>query len=311
MNYTLSFLTFPSSDGNSQVHAKIYSPLNRQIRGVVQLAHGMADHSGRYEELAEYLTGKGYVFAANDHLGHGKTAPSDDDFGYFADKGGIDLILKDLHAMNRILRNNYPGMKPVIMGHSMGSFLSRLYVEKYPHTVSGHIIHGTGGPMGIILPFGKCLVKLISIFKGKKYRSSFVKNMAFMGYNSRFPKSEGSVAWLTRDVALVSGEDRNKYTTFTFTLSAYYDLFTMVGKTNSNKWFEAYPQSLPTLVMSGNMDPVGNYGKGPKYVYKRLLMNGVGDLKLKLYDGARHELFKETCRDDVFADITNWLDAHN
>ena len=86
MNYTLSFLTFPSSDGKSQVNARIYSPLNREIRGVVQLAHGMADHSGRYEELADYLTGEGYVFAANDHIGHGKTAPSDDDFGYFAER---------------------------------------------------------------------------------------------------------------------------------------------------------------------------------------------------------------------------------
>ncbi|MBQ9070086.1 MAG: alpha/beta fold hydrolase [Clostridia bacterium] len=311
MNYTLSNITFKSSDGKNTIHAKIYIPKVKDIRGIVQLAHGMTDHTGRYEALADYLTGEGYVFAGNDHLGHGESAACDEDFGFFAEKDGYDLVLRDLHAMNRILRERFLGIKPVIMGHSMGSFLSRLYVEKYPHTISGHIIHGTGGPMGPVLPLGKALVKLIMLFRGKRYRSKLVANMAFMGYNSKFPKEEGSVAWLTRDVARVSGDDRNKYTTFIFTLAAYYDLFTIVGKSNSKKWFDSYPKSLPTLVMSGDMDPVGNYGKGPEYVYKHLLMEGVGELSLKMYEGARHELFNETCRDEVFADVKSWLDARS
>lgn len=307
MSYILSKINFESSDGKNTVSGRIYIPKERDIRGVVQLAHGMTDHTARYEELAEYLTSNGYVFAGNDHLGHGETAATDEDLGFFADKDGVDLILRDLHSMNKILRKTFPGVKPVIMGHSMGSFLSRLYVNKYPHTVSGHIIHGTGGPMGAILPLGKGLVHAITMFKGKKYRSKFVAGMAFMGYNSKFPKEEGKNAWLTRDVEKVSGSDRNKYTTFIFTLSAYNDLFTMVGKSNSSKWFAAYPTELPTLIMSGDMDPVGNYGKGPSYVYKHLLMHGVNDLTLKLYNGARHELFKETCSSEVFSDMSKWL----
>lgn len=307
MNYELIRVAFPSADGKCTASAKIYVPKDKEIIGVVQLAHGMADHVGRYETLAEFLTGEGYVLAGNDHLGHGETAPTDADFGFFAERDGIDKILSDLHTMNGILRKRFPGFKPVIMGHSMGSFLSRLYVEKYPETVSGHIIHGTGGPMGIILPIGKALVNTVMLFKGKRGRSKLIASMAFMGYNSKFPKEEGKTAWLSRDTARVAGEDRNKYTTFIFTVSAYRELFRMVGRSNSKKWFKEYPKDLRTLVMSGEEDPVGAYGKGPKYIYKKLSVSGVTDVTLNLYEGARHELFNETNRDEVFSDMKKWL----
>ena len=309
MNYTLSTLTFTSSDGKTNIFGRIYAPASGVVRGVVQLSHGMVDHTGRYEALARYLTARGYVLAGNDHLGHGGSAENDSDFGFFASRGGVDLLLRDLHAMNRILREKFPGIKPVILGHSMGSFLSRLYANKYPHTISGHIIHGTGGPMGIILPLGKALVKTITLFRGKRHRSAFVASVAFAGYNSKFPKSEGKNAWLTRDSEKVADRNGDKRTNFTFTLSAYYDLFCAVGRSNSKKWFSEYQQELPTLIMSGDMDPVGNYGEGPKYVYKRLLVHGVADLKLKLYEGARHELFNEQNRDEVFSDMAAWLDG--
>ena len=205
------------------------------------------------------------------------------------------------------MQKEFPDFKPVIMGHSMGSFLSRLYVNKYPDTVCGHIIHGTGGPMGLILPLGKALVNILMLFKGKRYRSVFVAKASFMGYNSKFPKDEGMFAWLSRDLSRINGENRNKYTTFIFTLSAYRDLFGMIEKSNSKKWFKKYPKDIPTLILSGDMDPVGKYGKGPKQVFQRLSKKGASNAKLKLYAGARHELFNETCKDEVFLDIKEWL----
>ena len=129
-----------------------------------------------------------------------------------------------------------------------------------------------------------------------------------MGYNSKFPKSEGKNAWLTRELSRVDCRDSDKKTNFTFTVSAYRDLFFAVGASNSKKWFSEYPTSLRTLIVSGDMDPVGNYGKGPTYVYKQLLVIGAEDIKLKLYEGARHELFNETCRDEVFSDTVQWLE---
>ena len=305
MNYVLSHVSFASADGKSTVHGQIYEPKG-EVRGIVQISHGMLDYVGRYEALADYLTARGYVLAGNDHLGHGNTAASDDELGYFADKDGVNFLLRDLHAMNKLLRERYHGMKPVILGHSMGSFLSRLYVEKYPNSITGHIIHGTGGPMAI-LPLGKALVNTVILFRGKRHRSSLIAGMAFAGYNSRCDKSEGKHAWLTRDGSLIAGRDDDRLQSFTFTVSAYRDLFSMVGASNSKKWFKEYPTALPTLVMSGDEDPVGAYGKAPRYVYKQLMVAGAENIRILTYEGARHELMNETCRERVFADITEWL----
>ena len=301
-SYSFSEIKFPSADGKNTVNAEIYTPKDNNIRGVVQLSHGMLDYVGRYRHLAEYLTGHGFVFAGNDHLGHGKTASCDEDFGFFAERDGVLSVLRDIHIMNKYLRSEFVGVPVILLGHSMGSFLSRLYIERHPHSIAGHIIHGTGGP-NPLLPFGKALVGLKKVFRGERYRSKTLENLAFSGYNSHFDKSEGKNAWLTRDGATVSGRDDDKMSNFTFTASAYGDLFKMVGDSNSKAWFATYPKELPTLIMSGGDDPVGNYGKGPHYVYKKLMVSGVSNVRLKIYDGARHELFNETNREEVFADI--------
>ncbi len=307
MNYTYSSFKYPSSDQKNTITAHIFTPNAENIKGIIQISHGMVDHIQRYGNLIEYFTGIGYVVAGNDHLGHGDSVKSENDLGYFAPSRSIEYILKDLHTLNKRLREMFPPMKPVLLGHSMGSFLSRLYAEKYPNSISGHIIHGTGGPMGAILPMGKALVATVALFRGKRHRSKFIKSIAFMGYNSKFPKEEGSNAWLSRDASQISQKALDPKASFTFTVSAYRDLFSMVGCANSKKWFREYPKSMKTMILSGDMDPVGKYGKGPRYVYKRLLVHGTQDLTIKLYNGARHELFNETCRNEVFTDMENWL----
>ena len=308
MNYTLSEITFPSSDGIHTIHAEIYVPNSIAPRGVVQLSHGMVDYVGRYEVLAEYLTSNGYIFAGNAHLGHAKSAGDESDLGYFAKKDGVIYLLKDIHSMNKYLRAAYPSLPIYLLGHSMGSFLARLYTERHPHSIAGLIIHGTSGPNPAV-GAGLAISSLIALARGDRYRSKLVKNMAFMGYNSKFPKSEGPHAWLTSEVQRVASRDTDPYTNFTFTLSAYKDLFRMLKASNSGAWFDKYPKELPTLVISGDMDPVGNYGKGPRYVYKRLLLSGAGAVTLKLFPGARHELFNEKCRYEVFDYLLSWLDG--
>lgn len=309
MNTRFSEITYPSADGKHTVYAEIHKPPEGvAVRGIVQLSHGMVDYVGRYHALAEALCAGGWIFAGNCHLGHGKTAGKDEDLGFFADQGGVELVLRDLHAMNRMLRASYPGLPLVVFGHSMGSFLARLYVEKYPHGVSGLIIHGTGGANPLV-GFGKALGATVQFFRGARHRSCLISALAFGGYNRRFDKSEGSHAWLTRDTqALVPYRD-DKYANFTFTVSAYRDLFRMVEACNSRAWFANYRKDLPTLIVSGDMDPVGNYGKGVEYVYKHLLLAGCSRVTLKMYPGARHELFNETNRQEVFSDILSWLNV--
>lgn len=305
MNYEITQMHFASADGKNTIYAEIYTPKGLAPVGVIQLVHGMVDYTGRYHNLIAYFCSRGYVVAGHHQLGHGKSAACDDDLGFFANKGGVDFVLRDVYTMNRHLVNTFPGLPLVILGHSMGSFITRLYIQAYPHSARGVIIHGTAGP-NRLLPFGRALAAVVRLIHGPRYRSGVVTSLAIGAYNKKFPKDEGENAWLTRDVEAVKGRQSDRLTSFVFTVSAYQDLFRMLGRCNSSAWFRRYPD-IPTLIVSGEMDPVGNFGKGPRYVYKQLILTGHKDVSLKLYDGARHELFYETNKDEVFADIEGWL----
>lgn len=309
MNYNFSEITYPSKDGKNTIYACLYTPKFCTAKGIVQLVHGMVDYTERYEPLAEFLTGEGYIVAGNHHLGHGRSASSPEDLGFFGEGSSVDTLLRDMHTMNRYLRDAFPALPLVIFGHSMGSFLTRLYIEKYPHSIRGAVIHGTSGPIAAT-GMGKILASIIMKSKGTRHRSEKLTSIAFAKYNSHFPKSEGRNAWLTRDVEAIKGHDDDPFSNFTFTASAYRDLFTMLQECNRRDWFEKYPKSLPTLIVSGDEDPVGKYGKGPMQVYKRLLISGCEHLSLKIYSGARHELFLETNRQEVYSDLLLWLEEN-
>ena len=306
MSYRKEDFFFPSSDGKHNIHAEEYIP-EGEIRAVVQLSHGMIDYVSRYEGIAERLTKYGYVFAGNDHLGHGGSAGGRDELGFFAEGGGADFVIRDVKRMNEILREKYPGLPLFVIGHSMGSFIARCFIARFPDAADALIIHGTGGT-NPLLPFGKCITAVTELFRGGHHRSRLLNSLAFGAYNKRFDPEDGENAWLTRDGARVAGRGDDPYTSYCFTVSAYRDLFRFVGMSNCKRWYRDYPKSLPTLIISGDMDPVGNYGKGPEEVYNRLRKAGCADVSLKLYPGARHELFNETNREEVFDDIQSFLD---
>ena len=305
MNYIHKDITFPSSDGKNTIHAELFIPSDNNIRGVVQIAHGMTDYVGRYALMAEALCAAGFVLAGNDHLGHGDSVSVADDYGFFASKNGYKHVIDDVKKMNEILREEFNGVPLVLLGHSMGSFISRIYAVKYKDSIDGLIIHGTAGP-NPATGAGKLLVKLLRAIKGERHRSGFVRSLADGGYNKGFDPAEGDGAWLTRDPSMVADRIGNPKNDFTFTLAGYEDLFTMLGECNSSVWFKCFPKELKTLVISGENDPVGGFGKGVRYVYDNLKKNGA-NVELKLYEGARHELFNETNRDEVFSDLVSWL----
>lgn len=306
MNYNLTELSFPSADGKNTIYAEMYTPKNATAKGVVQLAHGMIDHTARYTELADYLTARGYILAGNHHLGHGKSVADEADFGFFADRGGLEFVLEDMHTMNAKLHELFPSLPVILMGHSMGSFLSRIYVTRHPRSVKGLIIHGTGGK-NPLLGMGMTLAKMIRGIYGPRHRSPLIESLAFGSYNKHYPKEEGPNAWLTREGELVADRDTHPFTSFKFTVSGYIDLFTALRTCNGKAWYRNYPKELPTLVVSGDDDPVGNYGKGPAEVYRGLMLAGATNVELKLYEGARHELFNESCREEYFAHLVAWL----
>lgn len=307
MNYLHKELTFPSSDGRNTIHAELFIPSDNKVRAVVQVAHGMMDYIGRYALMADALCASGIALCGNDHLGHGDSVATPDDYGFFASRDGYKYVIDDVKGMNDLIRKELPDLPVILLGHSMGSFISRLYSVRYPDSIDGLIIHGTAGP-NPATGAGKLLVKLLRAIKGERYRSKFVCSLADGGYNKGFDPAEGDGAWLTRDPSMVADRIGNPKNDFIFTLAGYEDLFNFLGDCNSKAWFKAFPAGLRTLVISGDTDPVGGFGKGVRYVYDNLKKNGA-DVELKLYEGARHELFNETNRDEVFADLIKWIEG--
>lgn len=307
MNYIHRDITFPSSDGKNTIHAEIFIPSDNIIKGVVQISHGMMDYIGRYTLLAEAFCSAGIAVAGHDHLGHGDSVSTPDDYGFFASKNGYRYVIDDVKKMNDLIRKEIPDVPVVLLGHSMGSFIARLYALDYEDSIDGLIIHGTAGP-NPATGAGKLIVKLLRAIKGERHRSKFICSLADGGYNKGFDPSEGDGAWLTRDPSMVADREGNPKTDFIFTLAGYEDLFSFLGNCNNEAWFKGFPKNLSTLVISGEQDPVGGFGKGVRYVYDNLNKNGA-KVELKLYEGARHELFNEINRDEVFADLIKWIEG--
>jgi alpha-beta hydrolase superfamily lysophospholipase len=271
----------------------------------------MIDFVGRYKRYAESLNELGITVAGADHLGHGGSVSDKSEYGYFAKKGGVDLVLSDLKKVNDTLHSRYPDYKIVLLGHSMGSFLARLYTERYPDSVCGVMLQGTSGP-NPLLPMGRALVALMKPLFGDAHRSMMVKSMAEGAYNKKF-KDETYLgkknigAWLTRDAARVVGRPDDERTDFIFTLSGYGDLFKMLTDCNKKKHYSRLQKDMPIFIMSGEDDPVGNFGKGVRSVYCAMRKAGLTAVSMKLYPECRHELFNELCYDELVEDTYEFL----
>ena len=187
-------------------------------------------------------------------------------------------------------QKKYPDKPYFMLGHSMGSFLIRQYMEMYGSGLSGVIVMGTGAQPGVALFFGKLLCKVIAAFKGDDYRSAFVDNMAFGGYNKRFEPARTDKDWLTRDEKEVDAYLANPWCTFRFTVNAYYHMFCGIEYAQKKENIEKIPKDLPLYLVAGSDDPVGNFGKSVENVAKTYRECGIKDVSLKLYEKDRHEI---------------------
>lgn len=307
MSFIKKEFTFPSTSGLADIHCASYLPENGEIKAVMQIAHGMAEHHARYEKFISVLCDKGIAVYINDHLGHGKSVKNDDELGYFGDRDGWKCFVEDCCELSIIAKQENEGKPFIFFGHSMGSFIARAFSFKYAKDIDGAIFCGTAGP-NPAAGAGIALTKVIKKLKGDHHRSKLINSVGFGTYNSKF-EDRTPFDWLTRDNDEVDKYIADPYCGFLFTAPGYCDLFSLLGYVSSKEWFAGFNKQLPVLMISGDMDPVGEYGKGVKKVEFMLRAEGKENLETILYKDARHEILNESqCFDTVCEDVIAWIE---
>lgn len=309
MAFTKKDYSFKSSSGLCDIAAAGYFPDESvQVKGIIQIAHGMAEHHERYEDFIAYLNKNGYIVFTSDHLGHGRSVSSDDELGFFGKKAGYIHLVDDMKQLSDIAKKECPDLPLILFGHSMGSMLARLYTEKYGSELTAAVYCGTAGTNPAAKP-GIAIVKAIKTMKGDHYRSKFVDNLAFGSYNKKIKPNRTPFDWLTKDESIVDTYIKDPYCGFLFTTCGYIDLMTLIVVINRPDWYTAVPQNLPIYLIAGKDDPVGNYGKGVSEVYHNLVDSKHTDVSLKLIENDRHEILNEYDRNDVYKNILDWLNT--
>lgn len=304
MNCTHFRSFFPSADGVHNIAYYVRFPIGK-VRGIVQIVHGMCEYFERYDDFAAYLTGLGFLVCGNDHLGHGQSVDSEDDYGYFSPENGWENCVSDMYKLTSIMKKSYPDVPYFMFCHSMGSFLGRAYAVRHRKTLDGIIICGTGSGVAgtpALLTASASMKKI----KGDHHRSKTLTMLAFGQYNSRIENPKSPRDWVSRDEEIVKKYENDPLCTFMFTINGYENLSKVLYYVNNEKWFENYPKALPTFLIAGTADPVGNWGEGVKKVYEQMEEQDC-NVEMKLYDGARHELINELNKDEVYKDISDFL----
>ena len=304
MKYTANAFSLPSSDGIHTLAAWCWTPENPV--GVIQLSHGMCEYILRYSDFAARMCDAGFAVVGHDHLGHGQTARSADELGYITDaKDPARCLVKDVYAVNSWIKKTFPDLPVILYGHSMGSFIARAALTEYKDAWSAAVISGTAGPEAPT-GAGLLLCRVLGIF-GKHNRSALLYNIAFGSYDKPFKADGIKNAWLTRDHKVIEKYNADPFCSYRFTINGYLTLFTLLGKVSAKDWASKMPLDLPMLLVSGEDDPVGNFGKGVREVEARLRAAGATKLSSMYFEGMRHEPHNETDNDKFFEGVSNLM----
>ena len=273
-----------------------------QPKAMLQLVHGMAEHIGRYDATAQRMNEAGYAVVGHTHLGHGEKAER---LGYFAKDNGWDALIQDTHTLRLETEAACPGLPYFLLGHSMGSFVVRCYCLQQGAGLTGVILSGTGHFKPSILAAASLVARLQCAMGGETKPSALLQRMSSAGYNKTYGDVRTSFDWLSADEAVVNAYIEDPYCGFPFTAQAYWDLFNGLKRLYPGK-MAAQEKDVPVLLLSGDRDPVGNYGRGVRKVAEEIKAAGVRDVTMKLYPGNRHELFNDLDRETVWNDLIHW-----
>lgn len=294
-----------STDSKNSLNVIIWETEKEPI-GVLQIVHGMAEYIDRYDNFAKYMTEHGFNVIGHDHLGHGHSVSDEHDYGFFAEENGDKIIIEDMHSVTQYTREKWEELPNFILGHSMGSFCLRQYLTKYSNDVFGAIIMGTGWIPSAAALLGKTIAANTCKSKGSHTVNPLLIKLTLEPYNKPFAPARTNCDWLSRDEKQVDLYVNDKLCGFDFTAGAYKDFFTVLEKIAKNRQLIGMRKSLPILITSGSVDPVGGKKACEKLnaQYKRC---GIDDVTLKLWENDRHEILNELDKSDVYDYIYNWL----
>ena len=295
---------YRSSDGELIFYYEFLP--DKKVDYVVQLIHGMAEHSGRYFEFAEFLTARGIAVYINDHRGHGRTAGSPEKTGIWNFKNAWMSIVDDVRILNDMATKNHEGKDVFIIGHSMGAFVLSTFLTEYSEGVKGAIFSGIGKTPEHMLIIGILLAKIQSLLYGLSHRSKTIDKMAFSSFNHGFSRP---FQWLSRNEDIVDSYINDPYCGGVFSTSFYRSLFSGMRYNNKLYNIRKTSKSLPVLFIAGKDDPVGNFGKSVSEVCELYKTAGIKDVQIRLWEGARHEMLNETNNLEVFQYLFEWMNV--
>ena len=290
----------PSVDGVHQLHTLLWVP-EGDVKAVLQIVHGMAEHIERYDEFGRYLAERGVAVVGHSHLGHGRTAKDAGELGWFGWPDGNEYLIGDIHRTREKTQFRFPGVPYYILGHSMGSFLTRQYLGLYGGGLSGAIVMGSSDLPGVLLKTAEKLCMLIAKRKGWRYRSPFIDGFVIRGFEKKL-----GIEWLSKNPENNRRYQEDPMCGFAFTLNGFYHFFRTVQRANEMEAAGRMLKDVPILFAAGGEDPVSNNARGVRAVFRRYQKQGA-NAGLKLCDGMRHEILNEVDRMTVFEDIYNWM----
>ena len=295
----------PGRDGVS-LFAQAWLPVDRDARAVVQIAHGMAEHSTRYARFATFLVERGYAVYAHDHRGHGQTAGGDANLGW-AGEDGWNALVADIVSVGEHAEKRHPGKERCLFGHSMGSFATLQVMVERGGRYQAYVLSGSDEPGGFLVLAGRQAAKLERLRQGARGKSGVLAQLSFGAFNDAFKPARTDFDWLSRDAAEVDKYIADPHCGHRVTNQFWVDFTAALSKIGSADW-SRMPTGKPVYVFSGERDPVGKMGSGTRALIARLKRAGFSRIEEKIYAEGRHEMLNETNKDEVMQGVVAFLD---
>jgi len=280
-----------------------------KIKGVIQIAHGMAEYGARYERAALRLTEAGFIVYASDHRGHGQTAKGVDKLGYL-EGDCFNLMVEDMYRLLKIIKNENANLPIFLLGHSMGSFLTQRFICLYGRELNGALLSGSNGSTGIMADIGRIIAKFIMKIYGREQKSTLLDKLTLGGFNKSFKPNKTTFDWLSCDEKEVEKYINDPYCGYIYNAEFYYDLFGGLKLIARKEEINKIPKDLPIYIFSGDKDPVGKFGRGVSKLVDAYKRAGIKDLVYTLFKGGRHEMLNEKNREEVINNLIEWLGKH-